>query len=124
MQTLADREAILHALSTPLSPVVQAILRKIADDPDIEDCTYIAIICASDSEHDIIEHLGWSPLVHPMEGIRYGHPDFEPYWASLRNLGCWHELIHPVGNDGFAYVLLIEDTGDGELVTMCREHGA
>lgn len=122
MISLPDRKAMLLALAMPLPAVIKAIIRKIANDPEISDYTYVAVIDAADSEQAIIDEIGWSPLVHPINGNRHWHPDFEPYCAYLNRHPGWFELCHIVGNCGFAYVLLIEDAGDGDLQAMCRRY--
>ena len=87
------------------------------------DQTHVVVIEPGDTEGDIQSEIGWSPLVHPVEGYRYGTAEFVPYWAWLEYVGGWYELLHAVGNVGFAYVLLIEKaTGTlPDLLAMCRE---
>jgi hypothetical protein len=120
MLSLPDREAITAALNTPLPEAVRSILERITNNAEIGDYTYVAIIHATDSEQAIVDELGFSPLIHPIDGIRYDAADFEPYWAFLGDRGGWYELVHTIGNNGFAYVLIIEDAGDGELQAMCQ----
>ncbi len=71
----------------------------------------------------LLEEIGWSPLVDPLTEERFGSADFEPYWAWLQDLGGWFELLHPVANSGFAYILLISRAPGvlPELLAMCEE---
>lgn len=125
MITLPDRDSILEAtLDESLPTALQARLQRIASNDELLDLTCVAIIEAGDSEQDIVNELGWSPLIHPIDEIRFDQPGFEPYWAHLHDHGGWFELAHPVGNDGFAYVLLIEDAGGGDLQRLCRRYAA
>lgn len=121
MITLPDREAILAALINPALTDVRPIFEHLARNDDLLDLTCVAIVGCDDTERDIIEAIGWSPLVHPIDEIRSNDPSFQPYWDFLLRHDRHFGLIHSVGNDGFAYMLLIANEGDGELVRMCRE---
>lgn len=124
MITLADREALCAALSPRVPADLEAIIADIvrhAERGGVLDLTYVAVIERGDREEDIAQALGFSPLVEPIEGVRYGEPGFEPYWAFLRRVGGWYELTHVVGT-GFAYILLISTGCESELTTMCRDH--
>ncbi|WP_144096736.1 hypothetical protein [Croceicoccus sediminis] len=123
MLSLPDAASIEAALHQPLDSALHLILSERLQQIDAQGLgylTHIVVIQNGDNEASVIEACGWSPLVHPIDGIRYGHSGFVPYWAWLRDLGDWHELIHPIGNDGFAYVLLIEK-GDTAFSAMCKE---
>lgn len=123
MLSLPDAAAIEAALNQPLDSDLHAVLLERFDQITTQllgDLTHIVVIQPGDTEADIIDVCGWSPLVHPIDGTRYGDRDFQPYWAWLRDLGGWYELIQPVGNEGFAYILLIEK-GDTAFSAMCEQ---
>lgn len=123
MLSLPDAAAIEAALHQPLDSDLYAILLERFEQITAQgfgDLTHIGVIQLDDTEADIIDACGWSPLVHPIDGTRYGDSEFQPYWAWLRDLAGWYELIHPVGNEGFAYILLIEK-GDSPFSAMCEE---
>jgi len=121
MITLPDREAILAALIDPTLLDIRPILERLAGNDDLLDLTFVAIIGSDDTEQDIIDAIGWSPLLHPIDELRVSEPGFEPYWDFLLKHDRHFGLIHSVGNEGFAYILLIEDRGDSALVRMCPE---
>lgn len=121
MLSLPDAAALEAALDQLLDGDLNAILAERFEQiaaQGLGDLTHIIVIQTGDTEEDIIEDCGWSPLVHPIDGTRYRDSEFQPYWAWLRDLGGWYELIHPVGNEGFAYILLIEN-GDSFFAAMC-----
>lgn len=110
-------------LDQPLSDELRTIITdRLTDAASIglADQTHITVVQAGDTEHDIEQELGWSPMVNPLSGERFGSRDFTPYWAWLQDLGGWYELLHPVGNSGFAYILLIEKQ-QGEFSSMCEQ---
>ncbi|QNE05996.1 hypothetical protein [Croceicoccus marinus] len=121
MLSLSDAAAIEAALRQPLSADLKMMLAarlQHSRAQGLGDLTYIVVIECGDAEADVKQVLGWSPLMHPIDGTCYDDSGFQPYWAWLKDLGGWYELIHPVGNDGFAYILLIEK-GDGPFAAMC-----
>lgn len=122
MLIFPDRGAILAALNEPLPADLQTLLNNIVDQAaqaDLLDLTYVVVI-GNDSERAIADEIGFSPVTNPIDGLRFDEPGFEPYWAHLQRRGGWYELIHPVSNDGFAFVLLIDARADSDLVRMCH----
>jgi hypothetical protein len=119
MISLPDREAILCALNLPLPANVRSTIERVASDVELLDLTHLVVVERDDSEEDITHEIGWSPLSHPIDEHRYGDSQFEPYWDWLKDHGGWFELIYSIGT-GYAYILFIEDAGDGELQAMCR----
>lgn len=123
MLSLPDAAAIEAALYQPLSEPLRSILATHLEQitsQGLRELTHVVVIEAGDTEADIIGACGWSPLIHPIDGTRFDDSDFQPYWAWLSDLGGWYELLHPVGNDGFAYVLFI--AAEATLFSkMCEE---
>ncbi len=86
--------------------------------------THLVLIEVGDTEESIIEELAFSPLVNPLDGLRYGMEGFVLPFDRIQDHGGWFELIVTVGNDGFAFILFVRnrDRVDPELLTMCRAH--
>ncbi|MES3154223.1 hypothetical protein [Sphingomonas faeni] len=126
MLLLNDRAAMAHALTLDLDPTLLALLRRrIEDLEDLIDVTEILVIVAGDAESDIIRQVGFSPLVEPVDEVRFDAPGFGPFWDHLVDHGGWFELSISFGS-AFAYVLFISDT-DGvlpDLLTLCRHYTA
>lgn len=121
MKSYADQQALLAALQQPIPHALKtAISNALA--VNLGELTHILVITTDDTEQDIIDEIGWSPLQNLHDEIRYRQPGFQPYWACLTLRDGYFELIHPVGNDGFAWVLVIEDAGESDLLSMCREY--
>lgn len=126
MLSIYDRATALDAFDQPLDPVLRSILSDRlthAAAIGLADQTHIIVIRPGDTEAMLVEEIGWSPLIDPMSEARYGEPGFQSYWAWFQDLGGWYELLHTVGNSGFAYLLLIEEA-EGvwpELLEMCRD---
>jgi hypothetical protein len=127
MLSIYDEETAAAVLAQPLDPNLRSLIEgRLADAEAIGlgDLTHILVIQPGDTEAMILEEIGWSPLVHPMEEIRFGEADFSPYWSWLEALNGWYEMVHPVSNDGFAFLLLIEAAKGvvPELLTLCAEN--
>jgi hypothetical protein len=127
MLSLYDSASIKAALDQPLDPKLRELLTTRlaqAAAAGLSDLTHILAIQRFDDEATIEHEIGFNPLVSPLNGVRYGSPDFIPYWSWLQDVGGWFELIHAIGDSGFAYVLLIQKT-EGvprSLLLMCEEY--
>ncbi|QXQ06835.1 hypothetical protein KX816_01850 [Sphingosinicellaceae bacterium] len=110
------------------SSLQRLLLSRIAnlqrDVGDLTELTHILVVQPGDTEADIIDEIGLSPVINFIDGHRYGEAGFQPSWDWLHDVGGWFELIYTVGDTGFAYVLLIQDDEgvDPELLGMCREY--
>lgn len=128
MLHLHDRATMARALTLDLDPQLRALLSArtaalVAVDYDLTDCTEYLIVEPGDTEADIIRHLGFSPLVEPIDGARFGCAGFHPPWDWLGGHTGWYEMIVTFGST-FAYVLFIRDADgvNSDLLTMCRRY--
>jgi hypothetical protein len=127
MLSLFDRNSVELALSRPLSAELRGLLddrlRQLAGDHDAIDLTHIVLVEAGDTEADLVEEIGLTPLVNPSDGSRFGEPGFVAWWdwLSLHESG-FYELLICVGDTGFAYHLIIDPAANSELVAVCREY--
>jgi hypothetical protein len=120
---LNNAEAIAEALQRDLDPNLHRLLlsRLAAVGKELMAWTEFLIIEEGDSEDDIVNAIGATPLTEPFDGIRFGEPGFHPHWDWLIDHGGWFELCQSYGG-GFAYVLFIRDAAripEG-LREMCR----
>jgi len=127
MISLSDRASLKNALNAPvrsdLKPLLFTRIRH-ALDAGLADLTHIVVVEGQDCEQAIIDEIGFSPATSPLDGIRYTSPGFIPGWAWLEDFNGWFEMIWPVADSGFAFILLIEDTQQrpSDLIIMCRRH--
>jgi hypothetical protein len=86
------------------------------------ELTHLLIIQPGDTGDAFVEEVGFSPLVNPLDGSRFGGPSFTPYHDDLQDRCGWFELTVTVGNSGFAFVLFIQDAEgvNPELLSLCR----
>lgn len=124
MLSIHDRASMAQTLTLDLQPQLKALLAdRINSLPaDLIDYTAYLVVEPGDTEEMIKREVGFSPLVEPIDGIRYGRPGFQPYWGWLQDHGGIYEMIVTFGST-FAYILLILDA-DGilpELIVMCRQ---
>lgn len=126
---LYNRAGMARALTLDLDPTLSALLKLHIDhltsgEHDLTDYTEFLVVQPGDSEADIVRHVGFSPLVEPIDGARFPDPGFQPHWDWLaRRPGGWFEMICTFGST-FAYVLLIQDVEGlpADLAALCRRY--
>jgi hypothetical protein len=124
MLNLPDRASQLAVLNQPLEPTLHALIKGRMQDAiklGLADLTHIVVVEPYDSEDDLIEALGFSPLVSRLEGL-----PLQPDWDWLEKHTRWWELIYTVGNDGFAFLVLVQDAPGvlPDLLALCRAAAA
>lgn len=106
-----------------LRPILRSSVRRWKQ-ARLLDLTHLLIVEPGDTEADIIDEVGFSPLVSTWDGRLFGTEGFQPFWDGLHDRGGWFELIVTVGDSGFAFVLVIADR-EGvlpNLLALCRTH--
>lgn len=130
MLHLYDRATMARALRLDLDPQLRRLLAQrigsLAEEL-IDWTEYLVVDPTFDSEADIVRQVGFSPLVDPIDGIRFGCAGFNPGHDWLQDHGGYFEMIITFGST-FAYVLLIraQAEADPPLLRFCRlyAHGA
>lgn len=115
MIDMPNLDAILAALRKPLQPDLHDLIASRLQDAfacELADLTHILVIEPGDTEPQIIDAVGFSPLVSRMDGVR-----LQPDWDYIETHAAWYELIYTVGNSGFAFLLFVE-RADGVLPTL------
>lgn len=125
MLHLHNRETMALALTGDLDPKLRRLLteRIAALGEDLIDWTEYLVVEPGDTEADTIRHVGFTPLVEPIDGTRFGEPGFHAHWDWLTDHGGWFELSVSFGST-FAYVLFIEDADQvpTDLLNLCRHY--
>lgn len=122
---LYDRATISRALTLDLDPRLRELLTERitglqSEYGDLTDSTEFLIVEPDDMEADIVRHVGFSPLVDPIDRHRWPDPRFIPGWDMLADRGGWFEMTVTFGST-FAYVLLICSRED-DLGQLCRSY--
>jgi hypothetical protein len=124
----ADAASIAAAPThAPNDPVLQKLLADRIYDwaaTDLLGLTHLLVVSGDVREKEIVDEIAYSPMVNPIDGARFPSPDYVPPFDWLERHDGWFELIQTVANDGFAFVIFIEDSeeGDAQLVNLCRTH--
>lgn len=117
-----DRAGFARALTLDLDTNLHRLLaeRIGALTEDLIDYTEYLVVQPGDTEADIIRHIGLSPLIEPMDGIRFGEPGFRPHWDYVAAHDRWFECIFTFGS-AFAYIILVQRTDDDDdpLQRLC-----
>ncbi len=117
--TIAGLESAIEKLE--LSNLRTLLADRLADTArcELQNLTHLLVIEADDSERQIVDAVGFSPLQTRIDAIRN-----QPDWDWIERHDGWWELLYTVGNDGFAYILLVEDDDRSPLALLCRREGA
>lgn len=125
-----DRASAAHVLRLGLEPDVRTALEAelallTSGEHDLTDCTDILLVEPGDTEADIAREAGFSPLVDPLSGARFGDPAFEPGWDLLTVRGGVFRLVFTFGST-HATILLVPhaDRILPDLLDLCRRHAA
>lgn len=117
--------------AAPIHAPVDTDLRRLLSDRvhdwaacDLLDLTYLVIVEAGDTERELLDRVGYSPLINPTSCKRFGEPGFTPSFDWLKLNGDYWELIETVANDGFAFCLFLanNEQTDPELLSLCRTY--
>ena len=118
MHDLRNIAAVEALLTQPLNQNLKTLLAdRLADTIHcgLQDYTHVLVVEAEDTEAAIVEAIGFSPLQTRIDRVR-NCLDCE--W--LEHHDGWWELLYTVGNNGFAYIVLAEDTERCQLAQLCH----
>lgn len=119
MHDLPDMDAVRALLDQPLDPKLKTLLAdRLADTEHcgLQDYTHMLVVEAEDTEAAIVTAIGFSPLVTRIDSISNSSD-----WDWIESHDGWWELLYTVGNAGFAFILLVEDSEKSPLARLCRE---
>lgn len=119
MNDLPDIASLRAVLDQPLEPKLHKLLENRLSDTlhcGLEAHTHILVIEGDDAEAQVVDAVGFSPL-----RSRTDDKSDEPDWDWIEAHDGWFELLYCVGNSGFAYILLIEDSDGSEIAAVCRK---
>jgi|TARA_R100000049_G_C1956050_1_gene111135 hypothetical protein len=121
MHDLPTTAALEQLLEQQVEPSLRTILEGRLHDTiecSLQDLTHVLVIEADDTEEAVIEAIGFSPLRSRIDPDKNG-----PNCDWLEKHPGWCELIFTVGNAGFAYIVLIEDSDRSPFAVRCRRWG-
>lgn len=119
MYDLPDMDSLRAVLDQPLAPKLHELLADRLSDTlhcGLEERTHVLVVEGHDAERSVVAAVGFSPLRSRIDG-----KPSDPDWDWIKAHDGWFELLYCVGNAGFAYILLIEDSDGSELAAVCRK---
>ena len=124
MLNLPNRASQLAVLHQPLEPALHGLIKGRVQDAlslGLADLTHIVVVEPHDTEDDLVEALGFSPLVSRLDGI-----PLQPDWDWLERHTGYFELVYTLGNAGFAFLVLVQDAPGvlPDLLALCRTAAA
>jgi len=124
MLTITDGGSLSRALRMPIDLRLKRLLIKRRDQlgGDITGQARFVIVQPGDSPDALEAELGFSILQNPADGTRFGDPDFTPGWEWIEEHGHCFELAFIMTDDGFAHIVLIENSQgvEPELLRLCQ----
>ncbi len=124
MLTINDGESLTRALKMPLDLRLKRLLMERRDQlgSDTEDIARFVVVQLGDGLAALETALGFSILQNQTDGRRFGDPEFSPSWEWLADPGHCFELVFIMTDDGFAHVVLVENSlgVDPELLRLCQ----
>jgi hypothetical protein len=130
MLSIRSTAAMTRALDLPLDPILRAVLLTRMsqlteyDHDDLGDLACFLIVQVGDTATQAEAELGFPILTSFVDGQRFGDPEFTPSWEWIEDHGGWFELVFVLTDDGFGWVLFIEDRAgvDPELLALCHAY--
>ena len=117
MLNLPDMTTLRAAIEHEQRPDLKRLLEERLGDTihsGLEENTHVLVVEADDTEEQIVEAVGFSPLRTRIDNL----PGSD--WDWLERHAGWFELLYCVGDSGFAYFLLVEDSDRSPLAELCR----
>lgn len=126
MLSISDGGSLAHALSSSIDHRLKLLLSRRRDQlgGDLSGQAHLVIAQPADNLDALQQGLGFSPLDNPIDGSRFGDPDFSPGWEWLADHGFCFELVFIFDDSGFAHVVLVpkEQGVDTELIALCSTY--
>lgn len=116
LPTMTDLEA---AVATVTDDRLKRLLEDRLSDTihcGLQDQTHVVVVEADDTEAEIVDAIGFSPLRSRIDNC----PNSVDCDWTERHDGWW-ELLFCVGDSGFAYIVLVEDSERSPLAHLCRQ---
>ena len=114
MFAVRDRASLSRALRTPIDVRLKRLLIERRDqlgiDNDLSTIAHFVIVQPGDSLAALERELGFSVFINPVDGSRFGEPDFSPGWEWLADHGQCFEMVFIFDDSGFAHVALIQNS--------------
>lgn len=116
LPTIEDLKRAVESLQP--SPLRTLLADRLADTLScgLQDLSHVLVVEAGDREADIVDAVGFSPLVSRVDCVRN-----QPDWDWLERHDGWWELLYAIGT-GFAYILLVEDAQGSPVADLCRKY--
>ncbi len=119
---------VAATINSSLSPAVRQLMtERVCDwtEANVLNLTCLIILEHSDTEQDLLDATGFSPLCNVLDGKRFGD---EGFVAPVDHVTCRAdgiiELVACVSNDGFAIWLVLSPDTDPLLLLMARSFAA
>lgn len=123
MLSITNGGSLSRALKLPIDLQLKQLLIERRDQlgHKIFNEARFVIVQPGDSLSVLEAELGFSVFQNPVDCTRFGEPDFTPGWEWLAYHGHSFEMVFIMTDDGFAHVVLIQDSPmqDRDLRALC-----
>ena len=125
MLTITDGGSLTRALSLPIDLRLKQLLLDRRDQlgGDITDIARFIVVQPGDSFKALEQELGFD-IFQDADGVNFGDPGFSGRWEWLAYHGHCFEMVFILTDDGFAHVVLIQDSPmqNRRLRLLCLTH--
>ena len=125
MNVIKTALGLERALASPIDPDLHRVLtlRRNQLSDNIADYAHFIVVGPGDRLEDVEAAAGFPIATNIVDGVAYGHPDFEPCWEWIeRHSGGWFELVFVLDDELATAVFVPDDPGtDPTLLQLCRE---
>ena len=124
MNVIKTALGLERALASPIDPDLHRVLtlRRNQLSDNIADYAHFIVVGPGDRLEDVEAAAGFPIATNIVDGVAYGHPDFEPSWEWTEWHGRYLELVFVLDDEAATVIFLPDDPGtDQTLLQLCRE---
>ena len=128
MLSITDGGSLARALRLPIDAQLKRLLAQRRDQlsefTDLSEIARFVIVQPGDSIGALESELGFSVFRNPVDGRRFGNPEFSPGWEWIADHGYCFEVVFIYDDSGFGHVLIVPKMPavNAELIALCTQY--
>src|SRR5688500_18624017 len=98
---------LIHSMYAQLKRPLISWRDQLAEFDDLSEIARFVIVQPGDTHAMLERELGFSVFRNPVDGRRFGDPEFDPGWESLADHGHCFEMVFVYEDSGFGHVIIV-----------------